>query len=485
LQEDSLRYIFLFLTFFLFISCSDPDRKYVRIDHDESGISDADADSAEADDEISDADADSSTQIVSVARRRIDNEFSASGVNSLVQEAELKIDSLKVARTMNGFDTSFTMHKDDAAKVAEILGTVISDECKPCEDGSEIYLEIVTKDEQICCVTDSLKIDEADHYLMVPVHSMPWPFSPQDKPHPVGHTPANIQHYTENYSEAYFHQGVDIVKDEPVDIFNPYDGRVTEIGYYRVEEMGGESPYYFQVVIKTVNGLEFQLHHTDDSSVPQEVYDINGTDTVLKAGEKTGKIVFWPTPDSFSKKPFHHIHFNVLTEAGIKLNPLQLMVPQNDSTAPEIEEILLIDADRTETLGNDGISEKFQVVVKVKDFAENEPWPNPPRYTNIEISDTEGTSVYMHYGYDIFRMLSESEFDFACDYYLCEMSGTGYSKGDYGVREFYIVATSFDESGNMTDGISNELFEPGNYIIKAISCDESGNCGEKTMDISF
>lgn len=480
-----MRYIFLFLTFFIFISCSDTDRKYVRIDHDESGISDADADSAEADDDFSDADTDSIIEILNVTRRRIDNEFPANGLREIVQEAVLEFDSLKVARTMNGFDTSFTMHKDDAASVAEILGTVISDECTPCEEGVEIYLEIMTKDEQICCVTDSLKIDEIDHYLMIPVHSMLWPFSPQDKPHPVGHTPANIQHYTENYSEAYFHQGVDIVKDEPVEIFNPYDGRVVEIGYYRIEEVGGESPYYFQVVTKTVNGLEFQFHHTDDSSVPQEIYDIKSTDTVLKAGEKTGKIVFWPTPDSFSKKPFHHIHFNILTEAGIKLDPLQLMIPQNDTTAPEIEEMFLIDKDRTKTLKNSEISEEFQIVVKVKDFVENEPWPNPPRYTDIEISDTEGTTVYMHYGYDIFRMLSESELDFVCDYYLCEMSGTGYSKGDYGLREFYIVATSFDKDGNKLDSISNEQFQPGNYIIKAISCDESGNCGEKTMDISF
>ena len=480
-----MRYFFLFLAFFLFISCSDPDRKYVRVDHDESVISDADTDSEEVDDETSDADAGSLSEIVSVTRRRIDHEFPANGLRAIVQEAVWELGSLKVARTMNGFDTSFTMHKDDAASVAEILNSLISPDCEACKEDNEIFLEFVLKNEQICCVTDADKIDKTDHFLMIPVHSIKWPFSPQDSPHPVGHTPQNIQHYTENYSEAYFHQGVDIVKDEPVDIFNPYDGRVTEIGYYRIEEVGGESPYYFQVVTKTVNGLEFQFHHTDSESVPEELYEMKGTDTILKAGERTGKIVFWPTPDSFSQKPFHHIHFNVLTEAGIKLNPLQLMVSQNDTTVPEIEEIFLIDKDRTRTLENSGISEEFQIVVKAKDFVENQPWPNPPRYTNIEISDKEGSSVYMHYGYDIFRMLSESELDFVCDYYLCEMSKTGYSKGDYGTREFYIVATAFDESGNMTDGISNELFEPGNYTIKAVSCDESGNCGEKNLDISF
>lgn len=473
-----MKYLILFIFLILFAACDDPQRKYVSIDIDVE-------DSSAGDDDI-DADEDEAvpTEIIRVVRRRIDRELPANGLRALVQEAELDIDSLKVERTFNGFDTSFTMHKDDAASVTAILNPLISAECEACEDDNEIFLEFVLKSEQICCVTDNLKIDEVDHFLMIPVHTMLWPFSPQDSPHPVGHTTLNIQHYSDVYSEAYFHQGVDIVKDEPVDIFNPYDGRVAEIGYYRVEEVG-ESPYYFQVVIKTVNGLQFQFHHTDTESVPDEIYDIEGTGTILKASENTGKIVFWPTPDSFSKKLFHHIHFNVLNEAGIKLNPLQLMIPQNDKTPPVIEEMFLIDADKTKTLSNDGIAEEFHVVIKVEDFVENDPWPNPPRYSDVHITDADEAVVYEHAGYDAIVMMSESELDFVCEYYLCEMSGTQYSKGDYSNREFYIVATAFNSEGKQTEAISNELFSEGQYSIKATSCDETGNCSEKSMDISF
>ncbi|HQO93222.1 MAG TPA: hypothetical protein PLX56_12920, partial [bacterium] len=311
-----------------------------------------------------------------------------------------------------------------------------------------------------------------------------WPFAPQDEPHNVGHTSVNIQHYTNKYEEAYFHHGVDIIKNEPEKIFNMYDGRVEKIGYYRTEEVG-ESKYYFEVVVQTVNGLVFELHHTDPESVPDEIYEIEGTDAVLKAGKNTGKTVFWPSPDSFSGKLFHHIHFNVITQNGIKLNPLIMMIPQKDDTIPEIEEIYLIDPDRTKTLSTENIAEDFHVVIKVSDFADNKIWPNPPRFSKIEILDSENEVVFEHSGYDFIAMMSENINEFVCDYYLCEIGDTVFSKGSYSEREFHVVVTAFDKTGNKSDAVEKELFEIREYSIKATSCDEVGNCGEKTVGISF
>ncbi|HNW83450.1 MAG TPA: hypothetical protein PKG52_11240 [bacterium] len=480
-----MKYLILFMLLFIFTACDNPQKKYVSIDIDNEVSDDADND-FDADIETDSDTSEVNLEFLTVIRVRKDLEFPKNESRFIVQKAELDMDSLKVERTLNNMDTSFSMHKDDVVSIRNILNAEFEKNgCSVCEKGAENYLEFVLKSEEVCCVTDALEIEELDRFMIIPIHSMLWPFSPQNDPHPVGHTTLNIQRYSDNYGEAYFHQGVDIVKDEPVDIFNPYDGRVTETGYYRTEETGGESPYYFQVVVKTVNGLQFQFHHTDTESVPEEIYNIEGSDTILKAGSNTGKIVFWPTPDSSSGKFFHHVHFNVLNEKGIKLNPLELMIPQNDKTPPVIDEMFLIDADRTKTLSNDGIAEKFHVVIKAEDLVENDPWPNPPRYSDVQITDAEGAVVYQHAGYDAIVMLSANELDFVCEYYLCEMSGSQYSKGDYSNREFYIVTTAFDREGEQTEAISNELFYEGQYSIRATSCDESDNCSEKYLNISF
>jgi hypothetical protein len=311
-----------------------------------------------------------------------------------------------------------------------------------------------------------------------------WPFEPQDEPHPVGHTSLSFQNYSEGYDGAYFHHGTDIVLLSPEKLYNIYDGRVVEIGYYLTDDVG-ESPYYFQVVVKTVNGLTIKYHHTDDDSVPDEVYDIEGTDEILEAGEQIGKIVYWPTPDSFSEKFFHHVHLNIMTQEEIKLNALELMFPQKDSKAPEIEEISLIDSDRTKTLDNEAISEPFQVVVKAHDFTDSDPWPNPPRKIDVSIENSDGETVFSHQGYDFIAMMHADEKIDVCNYYLCEMDGKELTFGNYQQREFDIVSTAFNKLGEKTKAIDPSEFEPGEHTLVVTACDESGNCAEKEENISF
>lgn len=488
-----MKFIFFLILIVAFTSCENTMKRHAKADDpeitDEVVLTDEDiVEDSDKVDETVDADVDRiilNPEFVSVVRQKKSLQFPNIADRFIVQKAELDFSGLTVKRNMNHVDTSFSIHKNDSLTIQDLIKTDIEKTgCLECEKGNEEFLRIVLKTEEICCITDVSKIEEIDGFLMIPVHTMLWPFAPSKEPHPVGHTTVNIQRYSEDYSGAYFHQGVDIVKDGPVDIFNPYDGRVTEIGYYRVED-AGESPYYFQVVTKTVNGLQFQFHHTDSTSVPEEIYNIKGSNTILKAEENTGKIVFWPTADSFSNKFFHHIHFNVLTEQRLKLNALQLMIPQKDEDAPVIEELFLIDKERTKTVSTDKISEEFQVVIKAYDFAGGDPWPNPPRLTRIRITGAEGETVYEHEGFDFTGMMSESEFDFVCDYYLCTIGGTAFSKGDYSERAFYIVTTAFDIEGNKTPAISPDLFEAGDYTIIATACDEVGNCFEKSLEISF
>ncbi|HPA57865.1 MAG TPA: hypothetical protein PLT70_10605 [bacterium] len=462
--------ITLFLSTLFFFSACDIEKRSIAIDE---SVQDEDVEIMNDEEMVDD---EQMLEFVEITMQKVSGNLS--------QKAVVDVKEFKVERNLNHVDTSFFIHINDFEIIAKKLRNEIFEKgCHDCSE-DENYLFAVTSKNDECCVSDEQVINEIAKYLLIPVNSMLWPFAPQDEPHDVGHTSVNIQHYTQKYEEAYFHHGVDIIKNEPEKIFNMYDGRVEKIGYYRTEEVG-ESKYYFEVVLQTVNGLKFEFHHTDPESVPDGIYEIEGTDIILEAGANTGKIVFWPTPDSYSGKLFHHIHFNVITQKGIKLNPLIMMIPQRDEISPKIDEIYLINSERTKTLTNSGIDEDFHVVIKVSDLADNEIWPNPPRFSKIEILNSENEVVFEHSGYDFIAMMSENINEFVCDYYLCEIGESAYSKGNYSERDFHIVVTAFDKTGNIADAIEKDLFESGEYSIKATSCDEVGNCGEKSIDISF
>ena len=476
----------ILLIFLLMVSCENSLKKHEEGDLDAVDAVDVDEieidSDPENDQEVSDSDIRQEQELTKIVLRRETPEFK-DGEDLIVQNSSLDLRTREVLRDFNHVDTSFTMHEDDVNSLINSISSEFSNNlCIECvESGPQTKLVF---EEEECCIEDKVILELIDHYLVIPVHSMLWPFEPQSKPHPVGHTSLSFQNYSEDYDEAYFHHGTDIVLATPEKLYNIYDGRVVEIGYYRTEEVG-ESPYYFQVVVKTVNGLTIQYHHTDDDSVPEAVYDLEGTDEIIPAGTQVGKIVYWPTPDAFSENFFHHVHLNVMTEKEIKLNALELMFPQNDSTDPEIEEISLIDTERTETLDSDNISEPFHVVVKAHDYADSDPWPNPPRKIDISIKNSAGETVLSHSGYDFIAMMHPDEATDVCTYYLCEMDGFEYTFGNYQQREFYIVSTAFNRIGEKTEGIDPSEFEPGDYTLVVSVCDESGNCVEKDISVKF
>jgi hypothetical protein len=267
------------------------------------------------------------------------------------------------------------------------------------------------------------------------------------------------------------------------EVYNQIAGRVTKIDHYRTD-LVGEHPLYFEVVVETVNGLIFEYHHIDKNTVPKKIYEALESGELIPEGEILGKIVFWPMPDAFSEKFFHHIHLNIMNQDKIKINPALLMIPQVDSTDPVIEEIFLIDDNRTKTL-SDEPDEPFHIVIKAHDFTDEDPWPNPVRFSEIYIYDEYENIVFHHAGYDFIAMMDSDEKVFVCDYYLCLLDGQSYSYGDYQKREFFLVVTAFDIEGNITEPIDPSLFDPGEHTIYVRSCDENGNCTEESVVVSF
>ncbi len=425
-------------------------------------------------------------EIVSLIRLKTSTPFDLMEEFRLDQDAVLNLADGSVKRGFNHVDTSFEMVPGDVIHIREKLLELIENiGCMDCSE-NENFLEIKFEDDEICHLCDDELLADIDYYLLVPVRTMLWPFEPQDEPHPVGHHSVSFQNYFEeegNYDGAYFHHGIDIVMPGTDEVLNQYKGRVTKIDHYRVEDIG-EHPLYFEVVVETVNGLTFEYHHIDKNTVPQKIYDALESGEVIPEGEVLGNLVFWPMPDAFSQKFFHHIHLNIMNQDKIKINPALLMLPQKDETPPVIEDIFLIDENRTKTL-SDYPDESFHVVIKAHDFTDADPWPNPVRFSEIFIHDQYEELVFHHAGYDFIAMMDSDKKAFVCDYYLCLMGGESYSYGDYFQREFFVVVTAFDIEGNMTDSVDPSLFDPGEYTLSVRSCDENGNCTEESIMISF
>ena len=473
--------IFILIIVFILVSGCDTNLKTDEFSDDETDeLNDIDhSDDEKHDDE-------KLINIESVKRVKSFSPFSGMEDFFVYQTAVADFSDNSVKRNFNHVDTSFDMFAEDVGFLREILLELVDiAECMDCVE-NESFLEIRLEGSEICQICDDELLTDIDHYLLVPVRTMLWPFEPQDEPHPVGHNSVNFQNYAEeedNYEGAYFHHGIDIIMPEVTEVYNQISGRVTKIDYYRTE-LVGENPLYFEVVVETVNGLIFEYHHIDKNTVPQKIHEALESGELIPEGEVLGKIVFWPMPDAFSEKFFHHIHLNIMNQDKIKINPALLMIPQVDATDPVIEEIFLIDDNRTKTLSSEP-DEPFHVVVKAHDYTDFDPWPNPVRFSEVYIYDEDENIVFHHPGYDFIAMMDSDEKVFVCDYYLCLMDGESYSLGNYFKREFFVVVTAFDIAGNMTEPIDPALFDPGKYTLSARSCDENGNCTEESVEINF
>ena len=190
---DMVKLLILISTFIFFFSSCDNAHNAVSADEDDiTELSETD----EMDEDATDTDS-YHIEFTEIIMSRVLNEIS--------QKAELDVADLRVKRNFNHVDTSFSIHKDDLGSVTAILEKEIAENgCGDCSE-DENYLLAVTSENMTCCIYDRSVTDEIAKYLLIPINSMFWPFATQNEPHPVGHTSVNIQHYTENYEEAYFH----------------------------------------------------------------------------------------------------------------------------------------------------------------------------------------------------------------------------------------------------------------------------------------
>lgn len=401
------------------------------------------------------------------------------------QHVTLFLDTGEVNRTFGTVDASFVMHHEDHEFIISLIEKVNVEE--ECSSNGPTMAPVLTYRrgmvEEKCGLAGLQSL--LDSFLLIPERTMPWPFEPQDAPHPVGHTVNSFQDYSPIPGDEYFHPGVDIMASEYSSVYNVLPGRVVKAGYYDLSGGNAQDPMYFEVVVNTQNGIVVQYHHIDPTSVSDEVKESLQNGTILPVGAKIGFIVSWPIVETgYSNEPFHHLHLNTFTRDLLPLNGLQLLIPHPDERAPRFNGIFLVDAARTTVLDPDALTDDFRVVVEVYDLMDGNVWPLPPRRYEVRVGDERGETILKRAGYDYVAALSPVKEDFVCDYYLCGDAGM-VSVGDYGERRMFVEATAFDKAGAKAPPITRADVGHGKRVLSVSAYDEYENCSVLSLSITL
>jgi hypothetical protein len=167
-----------------------------------------------------------------------------------------------------------------------------------------------------------------------------------------------VMHQLQDWTKpAYFHAGVDIRADIDQPVVTPVAGRI-EAGYYAYIDYpdgrstkrflsledslaGRGSPpwgkHYFEVAVIDRHGYRFEFHHVNPENLPESVVGKILRGETVKENEIVGFIIRWP--GSLLNVEYHHLHYNVVDDEGVYLNPFHLSRRIEDTTPPHIIKI--------------------------------------------------------------------------------------------------------------------------------------------------
>ncbi len=403
-----------------------------------------------------------------------------------IQQAVLYLNDGAVDRTYATADASFVLHDDDLTTVHEALASLDPEkECvEPTGDPAELLVTYKRGTVTTVCGAETLK-KTVDAFLLLPDHTMLWPFKPQDESHPVGHTAISFQDYSPLAGDEYFHPGTDIIMPENSTVYNILPGRVIRADYYDLSGGSSQNRMYFEVVIETQNGLTLQYHHIDPDSVSDAVKSAKQSGAVLPAGAEIGYIVSWTVVETgYSNELFHHLHLNIFTRDLLPLNGLQMLIPHPDTVPPVIESVTLLDETLSTVIDPATLDGDFHVVFEGYDMLDDNVWPLPPRHYTVTVKDAAGKTILERKSYDYLAALSPVKEDFVCDHYLCGVAGMA-SVGNYGTRTMFINVTAFDEAGSLAPPIAVADLDTGEKTLSLTACDQYDNCTSRDTAVTI
>ncbi|NEQ52933.1 MAG: M23 family metallopeptidase [Leptolyngbya sp. SIO3F4] len=132
-----------------------------------------------------------------------------------------------------------------------------------------------------------------------------------------------------------FHHGLDFLADAGTAIYAPVSGKVAMQNYYPQ----ANTPYTYEVSIQTETGYRWEIHHIDETTIPDSIRQLAQTGGTVEAGTFLGD-VFDATVVDISP----HLHLNVIDPEGYYTNPRLFLPEINDETSPTIRGLYLVNA---------------------------------------------------------------------------------------------------------------------------------------------
>jgi hypothetical protein len=167
-----------------------------------------------------------------------------------------------------------------------------------------------------------------------------------------------VMHQLQDWTKPdYFHAGLDIRADIDQPVVTPVAGKI-EAGYYAYTDFPdgrstkhflpledalagrGSPPWgkrYFEVAVIDKHGYRFEFHHVNPDNIPQPIVGKILRGESVSENEIVGYVIRWS--GTLLGLDYHHLHYNILDDEGVYLNPFHLSRKIEDTTPPHIIKI--------------------------------------------------------------------------------------------------------------------------------------------------
>jgi hypothetical protein len=307
-----------------------------------------------------------------------------------------------------------------------------------------------------------------------------WPFDPGNVSLPLGNDYGEYQYYG---GDPYYHPGIDIMQTYGSHVYAVKAGVVKAV-------LTTSGEYHWRVSVGDSAGTPWcdgwLYAHLDQNTIQVQVGD------TVQEGDYLGDLVYWPV--AF----FHHLHFVKIRNQGMPwqsdwkfiANPLDELVPIDDSTPPVIENArgtykFAFCQNNTHTYFDPGAPVKgdVDIVSKIYDKINHPTWKLVPyaiEYSVYNDSVTIGPTLSFIFT-DTLWWDQNVDVPYQDD-------ATCHTQGDYDYRNFYFLVTNTDGDSIIEYADKNSAWytqdhSNGTYWVKVKAYDRFGNFAQDSMPV--
>lgn len=221
-------------------------------------------------------------------------------------------------------------------------------------------------------------------------HSLSWPVEFENRENTMGNSMIQYQ----PYGAPYFHGGCDLRVVAQAEVHTPVSGKL-EAGHYSYTKNDdgslnklwkpwpktGES-LYFEVSVIDANGIRYEFHHVDRSTLPKEIVDkLNTGETNVEKGDLIGRAVRWPSLG------YNHIHYNIILPNGTRVNPEYVSTLIEDHTGPRAKLFAKRMNIYEEVQNEDSIATTNEFAVYTSDIKDDNTYEQPPVTVSLKLNE--------------------------------------------------------------------------------------------------